>query len=120
MRRHFHIVLCLFVAFAKEMIKLPLFDQTPFEILKNMKYYPLFKVCFAAIDETHIPAMVPIEKAIPYRSEEKNECTLNVMIGCLLDIRFTWVWLRWEGSAYSFLIFMEATRRQNTNSHTHC
>lgn len=40
-----------------------------------MKYYPWFKDYIGVIDRKHIPAVVPIEKAIPYRSDKKNEWT---------------------------------------------
>lgn len=59
--RHFHTVLQAFAAFAKEMIKPPSLDETPSEILRNMKYYPWFKDCIGAIDGTHIPAVVPVD-----------------------------------------------------------
>lgn len=37
---HFHLVLHSLAAFAKAMIIPPSFNETPPEILKNMKYYP--------------------------------------------------------------------------------
>lgn len=113
--RHFHTVLRAFAAFAKEMIKPPSLDETPSEILRNMKYYPWFKDCIGAIDGTHIPAVVPADQAVPYRSGRKNECTQNVMAVCSFDMRFTWIWPGWEGSAHDFRIFTEATTRPNTN-----
>lgn len=42
----FHIVLQVLAAFAKETTKTLLFGDTPLEILKNLKYYPWFKVSF--------------------------------------------------------------------------
>lgn len=113
--RYFQIVLRALATFAKEMIKPPSFDETPSEILKNMKYYPWFKDCIGAIDGTHIPAIVPTDKAVSYRSSQKNKCTQNVMAVCSFDMRFTWIWPGWEGSATDFHIFTEATTRLNTN-----
>lgn len=110
--RYFHVVLRALATFAKEMIKPPSFDETPSEILKNMKYYPWFKDCIGAIDGTHIPAIVPTDKAVSYRSGQKNECTQNVMAVCSFDMRFTWIWPGWEGSATDFHIFTEATTRE--------
>lgn len=112
--RHFHVVLRAFAAIAKEMIKPPALDETPFEILRNMKYYPWFKDCIVAIDGTHIPVVVPANQAIPYRSRRKK-CIEHVMIVYSFDMRFTWIWLGWEGSAYDFRIFTEAMTRPNTN-----
>lgn len=44
------------------------------------------------IDVTHIPAMVPTDQAVPYRSGRKNEYAQNVMIVCTFDMWFTWIW----------------------------
>lgn len=58
MSRHFHAAIQALTIFAKEMIKPPLFDETPLEILKNMKNYPWFKNCIGATDVAQIPAIV--------------------------------------------------------------
>lgn len=47
---HFHTILHAFASFAGEMIKLPPFDETSSQILKNMKYYPWFKDYIEAIE----------------------------------------------------------------------
>lgn len=49
------------------MIKLPSFDDTPLEMLKNMKYYTWFKDYTGAIDERHAHAVILVENAVPYR-----------------------------------------------------
>lgn len=72
MSLHFHTVLLLLAAFAEEMIKSLLFDQMPLQILKNTKYYPWLRDCIGAIEKTHIPVVVLVEKALPYRSGRKT------------------------------------------------
>lgn len=39
----------------------------------------------------------------------------NVMTVCSFDMRFTWIWLGWEGSAHDWRIFTEAKARSNSN-----
>lgn len=58
MTRHFHAAIQALTTFTKEMIELPLFDETPLKILKNMKNCPSFENCIGAIDVTQIPAIV--------------------------------------------------------------
>lgn len=96
-------------------------DQTPFlwrnpiRDIEESKYYPWFKDCIRVIDGTHIPTVAPTDKAVPYRSRRKNESRQNVMVVCYFNMRFTWIWPGWEGSAHDFRIFTEATTRTNTN-----
>lgn len=63
MSHYFHAILYTLAAFAKKKISEPSsFDETCSKILKNMKYL-WFKDRVGAIDGTHIPAVVPIEKS---------------------------------------------------------
>lgn len=70
----FHTVLCTLVAFANQMIKPPSLEETPSEILRNIRYYPWSKNCIDATEDTHIPSIVPTKKAVMYRFGRKNEC----------------------------------------------
>lgn len=54
---------------------------------RNMKYYQWFKDCVDATEGAHVTTVVPMEKAIPYRSRQKNECTRNVMVLLTCDSR---------------------------------
>lgn len=63
-----------------------------------MKYYLWFKDCVVTIDKTHIPIVVPTDKAVSYKFGRKNKCIQNVMIVCSFKMRFMWIWPRWKGS----------------------
>lgn len=51
-----------------------------------------------AIDGTHVHASVPVSKQIPFRGR-KGTTTQNVLCICSFDMRFTFVYAGWEGSA---------------------
>ncbi|KAI3417308.1 uncharacterized protein J3R85_014582 [Psidium guajava] len=54
--------------------------------------------CVGAIDGTHISASVPVSQQIPYRGR-KGTTTQNVLCVCSFDMKFTFVYAEWEGSA---------------------
>lgn len=106
-------VLCTLAAFAKEMIK-PLRGDAS----ADFKEYQVLSVVqgLQRCDQMDAhPHHVPTEKAAPYRSIRKNECTQNVIDVCSFDMLFTWIWPRPEGSAHDFCVFKEATTRPNKN-----
>lgn len=62
-------------AFANEMIKPPSFDDTPPDILTNMKCYPWFRDCIncvSVINGTYIHAVSPTKKIVLYKFERKK------------------------------------------------
>ncbi|XP_048131248.1 putative nuclease HARBI1 [Rhodamnia argentea] len=63
---------------------------------RNHRRY--FKGCIGAINGTHINASVPVSKQIPYRGG-KVTTTQNVLCVCSFDMKFTFVYAGWEGSA---------------------
>ncbi|XP_042481044.1 uncharacterized protein LOC122061692 [Macadamia integrifolia] len=92
---------------SKEYIKAPSFDEIPMEIIANNKWWPYFKDCIGAIDGTHVTAIVPKGKQIPYRGR-KGITTQNVMCACSFDMKFTFVYAGWEGSANDCRVFNRA------------
>ncbi|XP_030444318.2 uncharacterized protein LOC115666804 [Syzygium oleosum] len=96
--KYFAKVLQAVLNLAREIIVPPSFDVVPEEILINPKYNPYFKGCIGAIDGTHIHASVPVSKQIPFRGR-KGITTQNVMCVCSFDMKFTFVYAGWEGSA---------------------
>ena len=66
------------------------------------------------IDDTHVIAVVPIEKSIPYFGR-KEYPTQNVMAACDFDMLFTFVLLGWEGAAHDTSIFLDTIRKQSNN-----
>ncbi|KHN20619.1 hypothetical protein glysoja_041290, partial [Glycine soja] len=109
---HFHNVLEAVCMFAKDIIKSvdPLFRDTPYEILKDVRYRPYFRDCIGAIDGTHIRVCVPSHLQGVYIGR-KGYTTTNVMNVCDFSMCFTFVWAGWEGSAHDIKIFMEAIRK---------
>ncbi|XP_042515297.1 protein ALP1-like [Macadamia integrifolia] len=104
---HFKKVLRAFILLGQENIKPPNFSRCPKQILEKPKLYPFFKDCIGAIDGTHVSASVPLSKQIPYRGR-KGDTTWNVMCACDLDMKFTFVYAGWEGSANDCRVFNEA------------
>ncbi|KAK9274897.1 hypothetical protein L1049_022151 [Liquidambar formosana] len=68
-------------------------------IRRNPKYWPHFQDCIGAIDGTHIQAVLPIDKQVPYIGW-KGYCTQNVVAACSFDMCFTFVWAGWKGAAH--------------------
>ena len=46
-------------------------DPVPLRISSSRKYTPYFDNCIAAVDGTHIPAVIPVDKQIPFRNRIK-------------------------------------------------
>ncbi|XP_043705523.1 putative nuclease HARBI1 [Telopea speciosissima] len=94
---------------AKEMITPPDIQKIQLDMQSKPKYYPFFKDCIGAIDGSHISAIVPQQDATRYRNR-KGITTQNVMCICSFDMRFTYVYAGWEGSANDCRIFERARR----------
>ncbi|XP_026384805.1 protein ALP1-like [Papaver somniferum] len=105
--RYFNEVLRAIMELSKELIKPPSFSETPAEILNNSKYFPWFKDCIGAIDGTHIKVIVPLAQQTPY-FDRKGNISQNVMAICSFDLKFTYIYAGWEGSANDSRILWEA------------
>ncbi|XP_061344936.1 uncharacterized protein LOC133290830 [Gastrolobium bilobum] len=105
--KYFSKVLNEMLQLAREIIKPPPFDMVPKEIKDNPKHFPYFKDCIGAIDGTHVSATLPENKQIPFRGR-KQITTQNVMCACSFDMKFTFVYAGWEGSANDCRIFSTA------------
>ncbi|XP_028056116.1 protein ALP1-like [Camellia sinensis] len=77
------------------------------KIRNDRRYWPWFKDCVGAIDGTHIVVVAPEGDRMPYRGR-KVHTTQNVMATCSFDMKFTFVYIGWEGSAHDSRIFLEA------------
>ncbi|XP_059449435.1 uncharacterized protein LOC132180551 [Corylus avellana] len=73
-------------------------------VANNAMYYPWFADCIGTIDGTQIDARVSNKKHIHYRGR-KCTTTQNVMCVVDLDLCFTYVYARWEGSTHDARIF---------------
>ncbi|XP_061375020.1 uncharacterized protein LOC133317200 [Gastrolobium bilobum] len=105
--KYFNKVLKAMLQLAREIIKPPPLDMVPKEIKDNPKHILYLKDCIGAIDGTHISSMLPENKQIPFRGR-KQITTQNVMCACSFDMKFTFVYAGWEGSANDCRIFTTA------------
>jgi hypothetical protein len=94
------------------------FRNVPSKIHDDERYWPYFKDCIGAIDETHVPVKISPSKQIPYIGR-KWTSTQNVMAVCNFRLCFTFVWARWEGTAHDTRIFFKLFERKNYDFHTH-
>ncbi|KAL5558232.1 hypothetical protein UlMin_034443 [Ulmus minor] len=91
--RQFHIVLEKMMMLAFDEIKPPKnYDVVPHYIQSNHKYWPYFKDCIGAINETHIRAKIPVNEQIPYIGR-KGFPTQNIMATCDFNMLFTLVYV---------------------------
>ncbi|XP_038715072.1 uncharacterized protein LOC120008770 [Tripterygium wilfordii] len=89
--RLFHKVLESLILMSTDIIRPrdPQFLVTPRKIADSDKYYPFFKDCIGAIDDTHILAVVPPDERIPY--------------------------IGWEGSAHDSRVFNHVVTNDHSN-----
>ncbi|KAL3747530.1 hypothetical protein ACJRO7_016338 [Eucalyptus globulus] len=105
--KYFTKVLQAVLKLAKEIIIPHSFDVVPQEILMDPKHKRYFKDCIGAIDGTHIHASVPVSKQIPFRGR-KSTTTQNVLCVCSFDMKYTFVYASWEGSANDCRVLVAA------------
>ncbi|GAV77292.1 Myb_DNA-bind_3 domain-containing protein/DDE_4 domain-containing protein [Cephalotus follicularis] len=78
------------------------------------EYNKLKNDCIGAIDGVHVPVCISPLEAIPYIGR-KGIPTQNVMAACDFDMRFTFCWAGWEGSAHDTRIFYAVLRDPTLN-----
>jgi hypothetical protein len=106
--RAFHQILRALVKLHKEVVRQPQSsDPTPSEIRTNPKLYPYFKDCIGAVDGTHIAVKVPTAICATWRNR-KGFFSQNVFTACSFNLRFTFVYPGWEGSAHDSTIAGDA------------
>jgi hypothetical protein len=106
--RSFHVILDALVQLHREVVRQPeSHDPTPSEIVQNPKLFPYFKDCIGAVDGTHIHAFIPAAEAGPWRNR-KGFHSQNVFAACSFDLRFTFVYPGWEGSAHDSTVVGDA------------
>ncbi|CAN6459391.1 unnamed protein product [Victoria cruziana] len=70
----------------------------PTKIHQSHQFYPYFKDCLGAIDNTHIPAWVPVTEQVKF-CNRKGIISQNILAVVGFDMRFHYVLTGWEGSA---------------------
>lgn len=96
--KYFNIVLKAILKLSKEIIRPPSFDVVPQEILMDPSHERYFQDCVGAMGGTHINVIVPESQQIRFRNR-KGITTQNVLCVCSFDMKFTFVYAGWEGSA---------------------
>jgi hypothetical protein len=76
------------------------------ERLQDPKYAP-FVGCIGALDGTHIPAFIALDKQAPFRNR-KGFISQNVLAVCNLDMTFSYILAGWEGSAHDGKVYNDA------------
>ncbi|CAL5384396.1 unnamed protein product [Camellia sinensis] len=112
--RHFKIMMRALCRLAVLIIRPPDPNVIPPEIRNNQKHYPWFKDCIGAIDGTHIAAHEPASKRTAYRGR-KVALTQNVLAACSFDLKFTFVYPGWEGSATDSRVLSDALTRPDAS-----
>lgn len=79
---------------------------------KKNRFYPFFKNCIGAIDGTHVRVKVSNKDAPRYRGR-KGYPTINVLVACTFDLKFTYVLTGWEGTTSDSRIIKDAFTRDD-------
>ncbi|KAJ0097684.1 hypothetical protein Patl1_27645 [Pistacia atlantica] len=104
---HFHKVLEAIIELEDKYLLQPNGLQVPLEIRNHSRFYPYFKVIVWAIDGTHIRVKVPVVHVARYRGK-KEYTTMNVLVACTFDLKFTYVLNGWEGTTFDSRIMKNA------------
>jgi hypothetical protein len=87
----FYRVLPCVVKYANDIIKPRDLEFTTWHRrMMNRRFYPEFKDCIGAIDGSHIPCVVHVDKFVQHLCH-KGLTTQNVMAACDFDMIFTFV-----------------------------
>lgn len=78
--------------------------------LQAPRFSPLFYYCIGAIDETHVPVVVPASKVLQHVGRH-GYSTQNVLAICDFDIRFTFFVTGWPESVHDIRVFNDAIRK---------
>ncbi|KAH7849523.1 hypothetical protein Vadar_019079 [Vaccinium darrowii] len=111
---HFKLMRRAICNLAPHIIRPPDLHVTPPEILNDDRYFPWFQDCVGAIDGTQIEAWVPRNRQVASRGR-KPTITQNVMAVCSFDMKFTYVYPGWEGSAHDGRVFNAAVSNPANN-----
>ncbi|XP_073133391.1 uncharacterized protein [Henckelia pumila] len=87
-------------------------STVPERIRESTRFYPYFKDCIRAIDDTHIPTTVSWRDANSYRNRH-GIIYQNVLAACNFDLEFIYVLSGCEGSAHDSHVLTDALSRNN-------
>lgn len=72
--------------------------------LQDNRFMPHFIKCIGAIDDMHVPIVVPANEQVAHIGRH-GYTSQNMMAVCEFDIRFTFVVARWPGSTHNTRTF---------------
>nr|XP_043615827.1 putative nuclease HARBI1 [Erigeron canadensis] len=79
---------------------------------RQQEIYPFYKDCIGAIDGTHVCVRVSNKDAPRFRGR-KGYPTINALVACTFDLKFTYVLSGWEGTASDSRIIKDALSRDD-------
>ncbi|KAL6565492.1 hypothetical protein OROHE_004547 [Orobanche hederae] len=96
--RYFNFILAAILTLRDEYLVQPRNDSpTPEKIVGSERYWPWFKDCVGAIDDTHVRAALPVSIQGRFRSR-KDHPTQNVLAVVDFDLKFTYK--KWMSKYY--------------------
>jgi hypothetical protein len=104
--RQFNSILDALLYLHRDVVELP-GDSTSTQIQNNSKFFPYFKDCLGALDESHIPCCVPENTTAAFRNR-KGTMTQNISGVVSFDMTFAFVYAGWEGSAHDGQVLKDA------------
>ena len=78
--------------------------------LEDSCFSPHFNNCIGAIDETHVPVVVPSSELVAHVGRH-GYSTQNVLAVCDFDMRFIFVVAGWPSSVHDMRVFNDALRK---------
>lgn len=118
MKRKIDNILSVLLKFAADTLKPQEDEFTKVNpVLKNDdRYWPFFKDCVGALDETHIQVRPPSHSIEKYRGR-MLEPTMNVLDICNFDIKFIYAYVGVHGRAHDTKVLNYFTRNEPSFPH---
>nr|XP_043639084.1 putative nuclease HARBI1 [Erigeron canadensis] len=110
--RDFHKVLNTIISLENQYIQQPTGEVVQKKIQEKKSFYPFFKDCIGAIDGTHIRVKVSNKDAPRYRGR-KGYPSINALVACTFDLKFTYVLSGWESTTSDSRIIKDALSRDD-------
>jgi hypothetical protein len=80
---------------------------TKHERVREDRFWPHFKDAIGAIDDSHIPVVVPVEETVRHTCRH-GYTSQNLLAICDFDMRFTFAVAGWPGSTHDSRILTHA------------
>lgn len=110
--RHLRRCLRALVRLGRELVRQRNIHESHPRILGSGKYWPWFKDCIGAIDETHVSAWCTTEDRDRLRNRH-GSLSQNVLAACDHDMRFVFVQVGWEDSTHDSRLLQNTLQDPN-------